>query len=96
MASKSERAVAESVSAGKDTFNEALYSAAHFPLPLVLQLLKETVATERTTQRFILLEGFGNSSKLAEEDDQLALRQMDEFFCIENALGEVAGVVDLT
>ena len=74
MASKSERAVSESVASGNDTFNEALYSAAHFPLLKVLQLLKETVAAERTNQRFILLEGFGNGAKLAEEDDQLALR----------------------
>jgi len=74
LASKAERAVAAAVSSGKDTFNEALHSAAHFPLPQVLQLLKETIAAERTSQRFILLEGFGNSAKLAEEDDQLALR----------------------
>ena len=58
--------------------------------------MKETVARERTNQKFILLEGFGNSAKLAEEDDQLGVRQMDEFFSIEKILGEVAGVVNLT
>jgi hypothetical protein len=41
---------------------------------MVLELLKETIAKERTNQKLILLEGFGNSSKLAEQDDQLALR----------------------
>ena len=73
-ANKCERAVAESVASGKDTFQEAVYSAAHFPLDKVLLLLKETIAKERTNQKLILLEGFGNSSKLAEQDDQLALR----------------------
>lgn len=33
---------------------------------------------------------------MAQEEDQLALRQMDEFFNIEKCLGEVAGVVNLT
>lgn len=61
-----------------------------------MELLKETVASERTNQKFILLEGFGNSAKVAEEDDQLAVRQMDEFFSIERVLGEVAGVINLT
>lgn len=51
---------------------------------------------ERTNQKYILLEGFGNSAKISGEDDQLALRQMDEFFCIEKCLGEVAGVLNLT
>lgn len=61
-----------------------------------MQLLKETVARERTSQRLIVLDGFGNSAKVAGEEDQLAVRQMDEFFCIEKVLGEVAGVINLT
>lgn len=44
LANRSENVLIDQVSSGKDTFNEAQYSAAHFPLGTVLQLLKETVA----------------------------------------------------
>ena len=60
-----------------------------------MQLLKETVATKRTNQKFVLLEGLCNSQKLSEVDDQLELRFMDELFSIETILGEVKAVVGL-
>ena len=50
----------------KDEFQEADYSAAHFDLDLVMELLKHTVSQVRTpTQRFVLIEGLCNSSRLA-------------------------------
>jgi len=60
-----------------------------------MQLLKETVASKRTNQKFVLLEGLCNSQKLSQVDDQLELRFMDELFSIETILGEVKAVVGL-
>lgn len=60
-----------------------------------MQLLKETVTKMRTNQRFVVLEGLCNSSKLANEDDKLSLRLMDEFFKIEGVLGEIKGIIGL-
>ena len=60
-----------------------------------MQLLKETIATKRTSQRFVLLEGLCNSQKLSVLDDQLELRYMDELFQIEATVGEVAAVIGL-
>jgi len=45
----------------KDDFNEIDYSAVHFDLDLVVQLIKETVDQVRTSQRFVLIEGLCNS-----------------------------------
>jgi len=42
-----------------------------------------------------MLEGVCNSKLLAEEDDQMAIRNMDELFSIEQAIGEVSGIVSL-
>jgi len=77
----------------RDEFNEAMYSPIHYDLPLVMQLLKETITEKRTNQKFVLLEGLCNKTKLAGLDDQLQLRYMDEFFNIELIIGEVAAVI---
>ena len=47
-----------------DQFDERSYSAVHFDQNLVMQLVQQKIAANRTTQRFILLEGFCNSNKL--------------------------------
>ena len=41
----------------------------------------------------MLIEGLCNSLKLQSEDDQMEIRLMDEFFCIESIIGEVAAVI---
>lgn len=69
---------------GKDEFHEEDYSAAHFDLALVVELVCNTIALQRRPyQTFILLEGLCNSARLAGEDDRLELRFMDELFMIE-------------
>ena len=47
-----------------DQFDERSFSAVHFDQNLVMQLVQQKIAANRTTQRFILLEGFCNSNKL--------------------------------
>lgn len=79
-----------------DAHDEMQYSAVHFDLHLVMQMLQETIAERRTNQRFILVEGLCNSNKLADPAEQLTLRFMDEFFLIEKSLGEVTAIVSLT
>lgn len=78
-----------------DPFSEAEFSAVHFEPTLVMQLVQQKIAENRTNQRYILLEGFCNSNKLESEEDRLTQRFMDEFFCIERAIGEVVGVISL-
>ena len=41
----------------RDEFNEAMFSPIHYDLPLVMELLKETITEKRTNQKFVLLEG---------------------------------------
>lgn len=53
----------------RDEFNEGQYSAVHFDTPLVCQILKQTISEKRTNQKFVLLEGLCNSSKLQNIDD---------------------------
>ena len=60
-----------------------------------MALLKETITEKRTNQKFVLLEGLCNNSKLKDEDDQMELRYMDELFMIETIVGEVAAVISL-
>lgn len=60
-----------------------------------MTLLKETITEKRTNQKFVLLEGLCNNSKLKDEDDQMELRYMDELFIIESIVGEVAAVISL-
>ena len=50
-----------------DPFQEAEYSAVHFDQTLVMQLVQRKIAESRTNQRFILLEGFCNTNKLAQK-----------------------------
>lgn len=49
-----------------DAHDEMQYSAVHFDVHLVMELLSQTIAERRTCQRFILLEGLCNSTKLAD------------------------------
>ena len=79
----------------KDEFDEAKYSAVHFASPLVMELVVNTIAANRTSQKFILLEGLVNSNKLESQEERLELRYMDEFFAIEKNIGEVFSVVSL-
>lgn len=60
-----------------------------------MQLVQQKIAECRTSQKFILLEGFCNSNKLESDKQRLQLRFMDEFFAIERNIGEVVGVIGL-
>jgi len=71
------------------------YSAVHFDLDLVVELIKHTIQQVRKGQKFILLEGFCNSGKLIFDDDRFELRYMDELFMIEKHIGEVQAVIGL-
>lgn len=86
----SEVMVAEGI---KDEFNEAKYSAANFQFKTVIAMINDTITTKRAGQKYILLEGLCNNTKLNNEDDQLQMRNMDEFFSITMMIGEVAGFV---
>lgn len=79
----------------EDPFEEDKYSAAHFDQTLVMQLVQSKIAENRTSQRFILLEGLCNSSKLDNKEEQFQNRYMDEFFAIQRNIGEVVGVIGL-
>jgi hypothetical protein len=79
----------------KDEFEEAEYSPVHFEISVVMQLLRHTIKEKRTNQKFVLLEGLCNSSKLLLEDDKLEIRFMDEFFNIEQTLGDVKSIISL-
>ena len=70
-----------------DEFEEGEYSAVHFNQKLVMDLINHTVAENRTNQRFIILEGVCNSTKLACEADRLELRLQDELNDIEANVG---------
>ena len=76
-------------------FLEIDFSAVHFDLELVIELIKYTIMQVRKGQRYILLEGFCNSGKLIFDDDRLELRYMDELFQIEKNIGEVQAIVGL-
>ena len=96
-ASKREKAInfGDDLVFATDKFDEENYSAVHFDQNLVVQLVQQKIAENRTSQRFILLEGFCNSNKLKENEQRLQLRFMDEFFAIERNIGEVVGVIGL-
>lgn len=81
----------------KDTLakDEFEFSAVHYDLPLVIQLIKQTIQERRTTQQFILLEGLCNATKLKQSLDKLQMRQMDELFALEKNIGEVNSVISL-
>lgn len=74
----------------KDEFQEEDYSAVHYNIDLVVELVCHTIAQQRRpSQSFILLEGLCNSARLSGEEDRLELRFMDELFMIEKHIGEV-------
>ena len=76
--------------AEKDEFEEEDFSAVHFNLDLVVELVCHTIAQQRRPhQGFILLEGLCNSARLLGEEDRMELRFMDELFMIEKHIGEV-------
>jgi hypothetical protein len=52
-----------------------------------MDLVKNTIDRMRIHQKYVLLEGFCNSSKLIFDDDKLELRYMDEFLKIEKTIG---------
>jgi hypothetical protein len=79
-----------------DPHEEQTYSAVHFDLDIVIELLQMTIAEKRSTEKFIMLEGMCNTGKMANEDEALALRYMDELFKIEKTLGNVDSVISLT
>jgi hypothetical protein len=66
-------------------------------LDKVLAVLAHHIAQVRTAaHRYIVIEGLCSSaSRLAEEDDRLELRLMDELFAVEKHIGEVQGVIGL-
>lgn len=79
----------------RDEFNELEYTAVHFDQKVVLELIKATVVEQRQNQKFILLEGMFNQSKIRNEDDQLEVRMYDELLNLEQKIGEVVGMVNL-
>lgn len=79
-----------------DEFEEAEYSAAHFDMKVVLEMLSATLMEKRTNQSFVLLEGLCNQKKLEDEKDRFIVRNMDELFAIEKGLGHIAGCINLT
>ena len=82
--------------AGKDEYSEETFSAVHYDLDLVVELVCHTINQQRRPyQSFILLEGLCNSAHLTEEEDRLEMRFMDELFMIEKHIGEVQAVVGL-
>ena len=92
-------------SQAKDEFDEVEYSAAHFDLHLIIEMIKQTIAEVRTNEKFILLEGMFNTTKFRDEDDKLAQRYRasvlsirrfsDELFLIEKEIGEVIAIASL-
>jgi adenylate kinase family enzyme len=75
--------------------DEFEFSAAHYDLPIVMQLIKQTIQERRTTQQFILLEGLCNVNRLRHQQDRLQMRQMDELFALEKNIAEVNSVISL-
>lgn len=80
----------------KDEFDEAQYSAVHFPSHLVIGLINHTVSSMRSTEEYILLEGLCNSKKIEQEDDKMQMRDMDELFTISAQIGKISGLCSLT
>jgi hypothetical protein len=68
MAGKKTKAIDSSIMV-RDEFAEAEFSPVHFDIVSVMQLLKETIAEKRTSQKFVLMEGLCNSQKLSALDD---------------------------
>ena len=79
----------------RDEFDEAEFSPVHFDPAVVMGLLQYTVSTKMTNQKFVLLEGVCNTSKLGSKDDKLEMRSMDEFLDIERNIGSVKSIIGL-
>ena len=79
----------------KDEFLEIEYSAVHYDLEIVIEIVKQTLSSVKKNQKYIILEGFCNSSKLIFDDDRLELRYMDEIFQIEKHIGEIVAAIGL-
>ena len=79
----------------KDEFNEIEFSPVHFNQTVIMELMKETVASKRSNQKYVLLEGMCNSPKLQDEEDRLELRLIDEFHDIEKYIGEITAIIGL-
>ena len=62
----------------------------------MIALLQHAISLHRKpSQRFILIEGLCNSSRLAGPEDKMELRLMDELFTVERHIGEVQAVIGL-
>ena len=79
-----------------DEASEDKYCAVHFDQALVIKLVQQKIAENRTNQKFVLLEGLCNSNKFRGMNERLELRFMDEFFSIKQNIGEVSAVINLT
>lgn len=82
-------------SAIRDEFNETEYSPVHFDPAIVMGLLQYTISTKMSNQKFVLLEGICNNSKLSSKDDKLEIRSMDEFLDVERNIGSVKSIISL-
>ena len=61
----------------------------------VCAVIKECISEKRTNQAYVLLEGMCNHKKLANEDDQMEVRYMDEFFALEELVAKIGAVISL-
>jgi hypothetical protein len=78
-----------------DRFSENEFSPVHFDTQMVCELVRNTINEKRQNQKFVLVEGMCNATKLADVDDKMQIRFMDELFSIEQCIGEVAAVISL-
>lgn len=45
----------------KDEFEEAIYSAVHYDMDIVMNMVQTTISEKRSTEPFVLLEGLFNN-----------------------------------
>jgi hypothetical protein len=79
----------------RDDFEEKTFSPVHYDLSIVTALIKKTICERLTNQKFVLVEGLCNNGKLGNEDDQMELRLMDEYFSLEQNVFQVGAVFSL-
>jgi len=60
-----------------------------------MELVRKTLHEKMQGQSYVLLEGLCNAAIIHNEEDQMALRLMDQLFRIESKLGEVVGIIAL-
>lgn len=58
-------------------------------------MLQFTISSKRTNQKYVILEGLCNNSKLSNDEDKLEIKSMDEFFDIEKNVGYVKAIIGL-